>query len=107
MNIAISSSILSLFLASIVITSQQIRDALPIGTTEAEVISYLEEVASWYKFVPRETKTLRTMSYPWIDTEIGYYTMRINKVRKRWWTPSFGSIFLVRIGISSEKRLLK
>tara|TARA_B110000858_G_scaffold162625_2_gene187832 strand:+ start:23383 stop:23739 length:357 start_codon:yes stop_codon:yes gene_type:complete len=107
MNIVISSSILSLFLASILITNQQIYDALPIGATEAEVKSYLEEVTRSYRFVPRDSVHAHAESFPWMDSEIGFYSGRIDNVRRKWWAPSFGRILIVRAVISSEKKVAR
>ncbi len=89
---------------SIVISAQEIRDALPVGTSEEEVKAYLMEVAGSYTWIPREVKELY---FPWLEsgTEIGYYTGAIDNVQARWWLPAFGGYWVVRVGISSEGKV--
>ncbi|MBL4821750.1 MAG: hypothetical protein JKY98_12290 [Gammaproteobacteria bacterium] len=87
---------------SIVLTPNLVREALPVGSTEQEVKSYLVEIAGTYQFVTRETDPVMVPAYPWQDTDVGYYVAGIEKVRSRWWLPSFGGIMRVRVGISSD-----
>ena len=105
MNIAISSSILSLFLASIVITNQQIHNALPVGLAREDVESYLVEVGETYEFITRETDNIGAPAYPWIESEIGHYRARVGNVRASWWRPSFGRSKLIRVGINRDNKV--
>ena len=90
---------------SIVISNQEIYDALPKGTAESEVQSYLTDIAGSYSFVPRDSESLSAKTYPWIDSEIGYYIGRVENARRYWWQPSFGLVVVANIGISSERRV--
>ncbi len=89
---------------SIVISAQEIRDALPVGTSEEEVKAYLMEVAGSYVWLPRE---VRELHFPWLESgiETGYYAGTIRNVQARWWLPAFGGYWTVRVGISSEGKV--
>ncbi len=91
-------------MVSIVISAQEIRDALPVGTSEEEVKAYLMEVAGSYNFFSREEKE---PYFPWLEsgTEIGYYSGAIDNVQARWWLPAFGGYWTVLVGISSEGKV--
>ena len=86
---------------SILITQDQIFEALPIGSSEEEAKSYLLEVAEDVRFVTRKSESA-IGKYTWLESEIGYFIGGINNARSRWWLPSFGSYLTIRVGISTE-----
>jgi len=105
LNFAFSASIYSLFLMSIVISNQEIYEALPKGTTESEVKTYLTDIAGSYSFVPRDSESLSAKTYPWLESEIGYYIGRVENARRNWWQPSFGLVVVAKVGISSDRKV--
>jgi len=104
MQLFAPTSLFFTLIMSIVITKEQIIDALPIGASEEEAKSYLFEVAEDFSFVTRESESAIGI-YTWKKSEIGYYLGGIENVKSRWWRPSFGGHFAVRVGISTDRKV--
>lgn len=89
---------------SIVITREIIYEALPIGSSEEEAKSYLLDIAENVRFITPESDT-SIGKYTWTESEIGYYIGGIDNVRTRWWKPSLGLQLVIRVGISTERKV--
>tara|TARA_B110000858_G_scaffold162625_2_gene187833 strand:+ start:24472 stop:24822 length:351 start_codon:yes stop_codon:yes gene_type:complete len=88
---------------SIVISNQQIQDALPIGLPKEAAEAYLVDLGETFvEYITRETDNITSPAYPWLEPEIGHYRTRIMGVQTRWWWPSFSRSKLVRVGINKD-----
>ena len=91
---------------SIVITTADIENALPTGTSREAAEIYLIDIAGEARFVARENDDPgKRPKYPWLDSEIGYLAASVSGVRRSWWRPSLGTVYLVKVGISESGKV--
>lgn len=89
-------------MASIVLTTEIVEQALPMGTPKETVEAYLTDIGAERVWRPRGRNDSAVRSFPWKDEDIGVLTGIVREVRTRWWLPSFGKVIIVHIGISAD-----
>jgi hypothetical protein len=99
----------AVLLMSIVITQADIREAIPAGTSEAEAVMYLKDISGSdsLEFFTREDNRRGTVSHQLVEGERGYYIVRLDRVRPRWWQPSLGASLRIIVVISSSGNVSK
>lgn len=90
-------------IAALIMTEPDFRTAVPLGMPAEEARVYLTSIADLIKYVEHgEEDSLRVPSYPWLESDVGYYRLYVGEVKSRWWMPSFGVAWYVWVGISKE-----
>jgi hypothetical protein len=87
---------------SIVITKDEILDAVPVGTPEREAVEYFEGLTSRDRigYFTRENAPVGSVSYALEEGDRAFYMVGIENVRYRWWRPSLGRRLVVIVVIS-------
>ena len=93
-------------MASIVLTTEMVEQALPKGTSREAAEAYLSDIGADIHWRPRERNDSATRDFPWSDEDIGVLDSGIiRNVRSKWWLPSFGKAMIIHIGISEDGRV--
>lgn len=97
----------AIFMMMIVITKETILQAVPIGTTEQEMLAYFDSLEGdiTVGYYTRENAVVGTVSHELQEGEAGYYIVTLRGVRDSWWKPSMGRVLIPIIIVSDEGRV--
>jgi len=92
---------MTILVIMIVITRADILESVPIGTPEKDALAYFEQITDNSIFYyTREDDRRGTVSHQLRTGEHGFYLVRLDRVRPRWWQPSLGSSLRIIVVIS-------
>lgn len=93
-----------ILMMSIVITKEEIHEAVPTGTPEREAIEYFESLTDQDRihYYTRENSPIGSVSYELKEGERAFYMIGIENVKSRWWRPSLGRRLVAILVISDS-----
>lgn len=101
--IGVMNGSIALFISVLVMTQSKLEAAIPLGMPSEEAKVYLTTIAEEVRYFELgEYDNLIAPSYPWQDSDIGYYRVYLGYVKSKWWLPSFGITWNVWVGISEN-----
>lgn len=90
----------------IVISQKEIITAIPIGTDIRDAVAYLEIIDSNPRYFGDDSEDpLLSPSYPWLESDVGYYRALLENVRPRWWSLPRGRYWRIWVGVSDDGKV--
>lgn len=96
---------LVVLVASIVLTTGMVEQALPEGTSRDAAEAYLMSIGARTAWHPKERNDYETRDFPWSDEEVGVLTGVVRGVHSKWWFPFFGKDMIIDVGISEDNKV--
>lgn len=92
-----------ILLIGLVITQHEIEESIPIGSPAEDAVVYLQSIGGEPRYYESsEQDALKVPSYPWLDSDVGYYRAYLTNVRPHWWSIPRGRFWRVWVGVSTN-----